>query len=391
MDILYMGYFCNEQLFNQLVANGSHSSHARQQLETKLLTGLIAEKAENSLEIISYLPETQRIEKTVGECYQHTSIKYLWCNKNNPFSVLKAVFLNRKMIKQWAKNKTEKVVITYSANPIHVVPLLWLRKKYQFKIVSLCSEVSVFRRTDNISFASRVSRKISSQLDNQFDGFILLSKYMNEIINAKQKPYMVMEGIADSEKEIPNLRPRRAIMYAGGLTKDNGIEILLDGFVKVGYSDVELWICGEGPLESEVRQYAEKYNNICFLGILPNDQVQKLEREAMLLISPRFSKNKFTKYSFPSKTIEYMSTGTPTVLTRLAGIPEEYFQYVYVLEEETEQGVADIINMILNKSEVERKMFGKLAKEYVLINKNERVQAKRILDFICNIGRNEEI
>lgn len=50
-----------------------------------------------------------------------------------------------------------------------------------------------------------------------------------------------------------------------------------------------------------------------------------------------------------------MSTGTPTVLPRLGGIPEDYFQYVYVLEEENSQGVAELIRRVLAYSVEERK------------------------------------
>lgn len=392
MNILYMGYFCNEQVFNHLVENGSHSSHARQQLETKLLTGLIAEKQDDSLEIISYLPQIQEVRKSAGESenYHNIDIKYLWCDKRKPASIINAIFRNRKMIKAWARNKEEKVVITYSVNPIHVIPLLWLRARCHFKVITLCSEVSVFRRTDKTSLVSQISRRISSYFDNSFDGYILLSPYMNEVVNCKQRPYLVMEGIVDGHKEIECNQTCRAILYAGGLTEDNGILILLEGFVEAECLDVELWICGEGVLEEQVKEYANKYNNIHFFGILPNAKVQQMEREAMLLISPRFSKNEFTKYSFPSKTIEYMSTGTPTILTRLAGIPEEYFQYVYVLEDETKQGVAKLIKTILSKSEAERKQLGKIAEQFVMNNKSASAQANKILTFAHSIVYKEE-
>lgn len=387
MDILYMGYFCNEQVFNRLVANGSNSSHARQQLETKLLTGLIAEKRNDSLQIISYLPEMQEVKKDVGkgEEYHNVDVKYTWCNKRNPISVMKALYQNKKSIKSWAKNTREKVAITYSVNPINVIPLLWLRRKYNYKVITLCSEISIFRRKDANNLVGYLSTKISSLLDNSFDGYILLTPYMNEIVNTGKRPYLLMEGIADEEKDMSEIHPHNAILYAGGLTEDNGIKILLEGFVELEFADVELWICGGGPLENEVKEYADIYENIKFYGIVPNEKVQQMERESILLISPRFSNNQFTKYSFPSKTIEYMSTGVPVVLTRLAGIPEEYFNYVYILDEETSHGVAQLIKTILSKSEEERNCLGNAAKNFVLLKKNSSIQAKRILEFAQSI------
>ena len=56
MDILYMVYFCNEDLFNELVEKGSNGSHARQQFEKKLLYGITQNSERYSLKLRSYLP-----------------------------------------------------------------------------------------------------------------------------------------------------------------------------------------------------------------------------------------------------------------------------------------------------------------------------------------------
>lgn len=384
MNILYMGYFCNEKLFNDLVSAGSKGSHARQQLETKLINGMIAKKDKHSLELVSYLPYVSNYvgEIAEGENYLDIKIKYLWCNKNKISSVIKAMISNMRSIAKWSKNKQEKVVLTYSVNPLHVIPLFLLRRICHFEVLTLCSEVSVFRRTENVSLAGRISRKISSILDNGFDGYIFLSPYMNEVVNLKNRPFIVMEGIADEECDYGQVEKKRAILYAGGLVEDNGIGILLEGFASCGRSDIELWICGEGTMENIVCDYVDKYSNIKYYGILPNETVQQMEREAMLLVSPRFSKNEFTKYSFPSKTIEYMSSGTPTVLTRLAGIPEEYFKYAYVLEDETSYGMEMLIKEVLQQSDQERAKLGTSAKKFVQCTKNPLAQAERVFSFM---------
>ena len=46
------------------------------------------------------------------------------------------------------------------------------------------------------------------------------------------------------------------------------------------------------------------------------------------------------KYSFPSKNMEYMVSGTPVLTTRLPGMPMEYYPYVYFIEEESADGIA---------------------------------------------------
>ncbi|MFT4104649.1 MAG: glycosyltransferase [Lacrimispora sp.] len=386
MNILYLGYFCNELFFNQLVNNGSKGSHARQQLEAKLLNGMIKVLNGDKMDIISYLPEVKSMHCDVGEdAYYDINIKYLWCNKKKINSILKALLKNIYFIAKWSKGKKEKVILTYSANPVHIIPAFLLRRICNIKVVTLCSEVSIYRRKDNINFIGKMSRKISSFLDNSFDGYILLTEGMNEIINKKAKPYLIMEGIAEEQKVFDRVIKKMAILYAGGLTPDNGIEILLEGFLQLDRKDIELWICGDGPLENMVKDYSKMYKNIIFYGIIPNDVVQEMEKEVVLLISPRFSKNEFTKYSFPSKTIEYMSSGTPTVLTCLQGIPDEYFKYTYLLEDETSAGIKCLLEKIFEEDINKREGMGAKAREFVLRNKSSVIQGKRVIHFMKDV------
>lgn len=387
MNILYLGYFCNDKLFDALVAKGSMGSHARQQLEKKLLNGIIENVGNKSIKMVSYLPDIKSIHRKAGkgENYCGTEIRYLWCKKNRIISVFCAIIKNIFFIQKWAKCSDKKVILTYSTNPIHIIPALLLRRLCKYKVVTICSEVSIYRRTDNFSFAGKVSRSISSFLENSFDGYILLTKYMNEIVNKGGKPYIVVEGIAQEFPESENNKKFDAVLYAGGLTEDNGIEILLESFLKQEKLNIELWLCGDGPLKNLVTECALKCSKIKYYGVLSNDAVQKLEQKARLLIAPRFSTNDMTKYSFPSKTIEYMCSGTPTIITRLKGIPEEYFQYTYVLENETADGIYNLLQSIFLENEQTVREKGLAAREFVLKNKNYLVQSNRIISFIINI------
>ena len=55
------------------------------------------------------------------------------------------------------------------------------------------------------------------------------------------------------------------------------------------------------------------------------------ELKATLLVNPRPTTEEFTIYSFPSKNMEYMASGTPLLTTKLPGMPEEYHQYVLAI------------------------------------------------------------
>ena len=113
-----------------------------------------------------------------------------------------------------------------------------------------------------------------------------------------------------------------------------------------------------------------------------NEDVVKAELEAALLINPRPTKEEFTQYSFPSKNMEYMVSGTPVLTTKLPGMPKEYYQFVYLFDDETVDGFAETIMSVLSLSEEERLKKGIESKKFVLERKNNVCQAKRIIELI---------
>jgi glycosyltransferase involved in cell wall biosynthesis len=124
------------------------------------------------------------------------------------------------------------------------------------------------------------------------------------------------------------------------------------------------------------------------MGVVNNQQIVEAEQRATLLVNPRLSHEEYVKYSFPSKTSEYMLSGTPLLTTKLGGIPDEYFQYVYVFADETVKGFAQTMEEILSYPENEIEQKGKAAQNFILNNKNNIIQSKRVVDlFIQTIKK----
>ena len=102
----------------------------------------------------------------------------------------------------------------------------------------------------------------------------------------------------------------------------------------------------------------------------------------MLLINTRNPEDEYTKYSFPSKTFEYIVSGTPFLTTRIAGIPEEYYKYLYVINDYSVASVKQKIEEVLAKPQSELDDFGQQARQFVLENKNSEIQAKKIIQYL---------
>jgi len=284
------------------------------------------------------------------------------------------------------KNKgKEKRVIIDSAY-VSVSPIMvFLCRLFSIKCACIVADIYNYMTLkvnvkEKRNIFEKIMCKMCSYCFNNYDYFILLTKEMNQIVNPKNKPFIVMEGLVDSNyKFVKNdVMRKKAIMYAGGLNEEYGVKLLIDSFVEWNNNDYELWLCGNGYLVDYIKMLNCK--KIKYFGSISNDLVTKKERECYLLVNPRFSNNEYTKYSFPSKNMEYMLSATPVLTTKLPGMPKEYYEYVHLIEDETKEGMIKKFDDILLNNYDDR--IGLEAQQFVFERKNNIVQTKRIVDFI---------
>lgn len=228
--------------------------------------------------------------------------------------------------------------------------------------------------------------KINNRIMKSADGYVLLTKDMNDVVNKEGKPYIILEGHVDENmahvghKNIDS--EHRAVIYAGSLMQKYGIRNLCESFLKIAKPFEELHIYGDGDYVNELVQLASQNKNIIYHGNCPNNEVVRKELEAVLLVNPRPTEGEYTKYSFPSKTMEYMVSGTPVLTAKLQGIPSEYDEYVYYFDDRDPKGLEVALRKILDKSDNDLREYGENARRFVLQNKTNTIQAKKIIIFV---------
>ncbi len=296
-------------------------------------------------------------------------------------------------LKEWcAEDDEPKTLIVYSLSHAFVEAVSWVKKKHPDLTVcaivadlpnmsSLSSKTNVFRR----GFSAWSSSK-SYNLLPSIDCFVLLTDHMATYMHLTQ-PYMVMEGIAPnaSEREespAPGHEDRAVIMYSGTLHKKFGILHLVEAFRLISDDRYQLVICGAGDSEAEIKQAAKEDPRIIFMGQLHRDEVLKLQKKATVLVNPRLNNEDFTKYSFPSKTMEYLASGVPVVAYKLDGIPDEYDPYIIYPADDSAQTLADTMQYVADMRAEAWSACGCRAKRFVMDEKNKTVQTKRIVDFL---------
>lgn len=227
--------------------------------------------------------------------------------------------------------------------------------------------------------------KMNEKLLSMADGYVFLTRQMNDAVNPKNKPYIVVEGFVDKNMAGIEHKPFndgiKKIIYAGSLHKKYGIADLCHAFMDCGILNAELHIYGDGDYAPKLRDLAEKNSKIIYHGNCLNAEVVESELDATLLVNPRPAEGEYTKYSFPSKTLEYMVSGTPVLTAHLAGIPLEYNNYLYFFEN-GESGLTFALKNILSLPAKELARKGDSARQFVLNHKSNVMQSKKVLDLI---------
>ncbi len=234
---------------------------------------------------------------------------------------------------------------------------------------------------------SSFSKKLANFVIGSCTHYILLTEAMNDCLNPKGKPYVILEGHADISmaQKLPSLdkklRPRR-VFYAGGVSRQYGLHHLVEGFQQADLPNAQLHIYGPGDYVEELKEIAARDSRVFYGGMLLSSEIVEKEMEATLLVNPRPTHEEYVKYSFPSKTMEYMASGTPVLTTILPGMPKEYHPYVYLMGEESPEGVAKALKEIWPASDEALFQKGQMAREFVLNEKNNVIQARKILEML---------
>lgn len=219
------------------------------------------------------------------------------------------------------------------------------------------------------------------------DRFVLLTRFMAERLKLENDRFTVVEGIASPSVHVPLAAsgPLRTFLYTGTLAARYGINELVAAFHAMSYRETELWICGEGDSRERVAAAAAEDPRIKFFGQVSRERAEELQRQAIILVNPRPPGGEFTKYSFPSKTMEYLAAGRPVVMHKLAGIPEEYFRFIINPDTADVRGLAAAMDRTASLSEDELASMGAAGREFVLTQKNTEAQGRKISDLLLAI------
>lgn len=306
--------------------------------------------------------------------------------------ILKFINLKR-LLKKKIEEDEEICVVIYSLYSLFLFLIRNIKKnKNNIHVILIVPDLPEFMSSNkNVIYLllKRFDRYVINICLKCVDGFVLINSNMSAKLNLKNKPWITIEGIYNLENEIKatsfeKRKGTKIIFYSGGISKLYGLDVLLRAFHLLKKTDVELWLCGSGDYVDELEKNQKLNNNIRYLGVLSHSEVLDLQLKVDILINPRVPNGEFTKYSFPSKTIEYLASGNPVIMFDLLGIPEEYKQYLYIVKEASSPALAEKILEVLSLPNDIRQENGQKAKRFILDKKNSFYQVGKIINLIRN-------
>ncbi len=395
LNVLYLSAVCTNRLLDQLFKNARVKPQLAAQKFHRLLVEGLQTNPNTRVTAITNIPVSRASHSRVIWCprsEEQNGVRYSYIPFINlPFLKGPIVFLFSfvRVLMQPILKADKTMVLCDTLNLSMSIAARLATYVTRQRCIGTVTDIPgqiVAKEGVPVNLSSRIYHYLSRWSLSRFDGYVLLTRQMNELVNPRKKPFMIMEGLVDIQEKNrehdPHLKTdKKIVLYAGGLFAKYGVKNLIDAFLLVQDPRAELHLYGRGKMEDEIIAIAKETEKVVFHGIVPNNVVVEALLKAVISVNPRPTTEEFTKYSFPSKNMEYMVSGTPLITTRLPGMPNEYLNHVYLFEEETVMGMAKCLEEKLALPEIERQDFGAKAKEFVLREKNNVKQGARIINF----------
>lgn len=302
-------------------------------------------------------------------------------------------------LRRWgaAHGARPRALLVYNVSSFMSVPVLAAARACSVPAIAVVADLpfDTYRFRGPRGVLERAELRTQLSVLRRFDGLVVLTPHTAHD-HAPGVPWMLMEGALPQAEAagVPH-RPasqaaeERVVMYSGMLNEMNGTPLLLDAFERLREPHWRLWVYGGGPLAERVQAAARRDPRITVhaWGGVPEAEVLRSQRQAHVLVNPRPSSHGANRYSFPSKLLEYLASGTPVVSTATEGVPAEYHPHLYLPADETPEGLAAAVRRAAGLSEAERTARAGRARAWLLREKTWERQAERIGDFMRAVAR----
>lgn len=195
--------------------------------------------------------------------------------------------------------------------------------------------------TDNPANLSNSKKSYTSVINKnvkKLDAYLSLSTGLLKAFEVSNKPNYIFEGLVDEKIETKKPVIGSYYFFGGALFERYGVKNLINAFIDSSIKE-KLVIAGTGPLRSYIFNNLENNNKILYVSQLPKEDVYGYEQNAIVNINPRPYSRKMDEESVPSKFLEYLASGTPTMSTMHTKLFEIFKEDVFWITNDSKEGI----------------------------------------------------
>lgn len=280
----------------------------------------------------------------------HCDIEYIPFNNVWGVRNISRTIALKKRLCKLVKNDNFKIknIIVYSAHTPFLEAAVTAKKKDSgIRICLIVPDLPQYLNLNKeVSLAYKLAKKYDVkhfyELCKYVDTYMFFAPAMKEMFDTLGKRVIVSEGLLDDDifekneeqkKAVPKEPDKKYIVYTGKTYEKFGVKDLIDAFMILDNPSYRLVLCGSGDVDEYVKKQAENDFRIEAIGQVSPDESRMWQLRADVLINPRSNDEDFVKYSFPSKNLEYLASGSPVVAHFLKGMPEIYRDLMFCIND----------------------------------------------------------
>lgn len=279
--------------------------------------------------------------------------------KTFPFKLLRGHVFEKEAKKLLKKlDLNDAIIITDTINPTCLKLANILKKHFNLPVIGTVTD-----SPSNISGTGRSYTLFLLKESEGLNGFISLTEDLNFMYNQYGKPFYIFEGIVEDSIEKKPTEYGNYFFFGGALMSKYGIYNLIEAFKKLNRNDINLIICGHHCDNKTFTEAIKGHENIKYLRLLPVDKVTNLEANAIACINPRPYTEDLDRYSIPSKTLEYLSSGSITISVRNSKLQPIFMDSAIWADSHSADDLYKCMKKVLSMTDNERQIMARNAKE----------------------------
>jgi len=184
--------------------------------------------------------------------------------------------------------------------------------------LTLCRRILLLNKDnqfcDEPSIICKLYRRFSKHIiDSSIQAIIFPSKFVSDLFDnvgffKGSKRVIIPLGINCAKQQNKKKNININVVYIGGVTKQKGVNILINAFKKINNENIKLHIVGKGSDEEEFKEISSNDSRIIFHGFLTNENLSEIYRLSNIMVMPSLCIE-----TFGLSIIESFNYGTPVI------------------------------------------------------------------------------